>query len=1145
MDYGSFAERALTNPGSGPRQPRPWQRELAEQDACGNRLIRIPTGFGKTLGVLMAWLYHRTQRNDDRWPRRLVWCLPMRVLAEQTESEVRQMLVRLGLFWESGSNQGHAGRVGVHLLMGGSDESRWYQHPEHCAVLIGTQDMLLSRAMNRGYAAPRARWPLEFGLLNQDCLWVMDEVQLMDVGLATSGQLQSFRDDDSDARRALRPSHTWWMSATLQRSWLAKSPETAKRSDSLPQSLIAAEARFGELWTDVFKAAELVDVKDVKALAADIRDRHIGTGKGALGPTLVVVNTVERAVQIATELRAKANGKLLAGTDIRLIHSRFRGQERAAWRETFLNRAACEAGTDRIIIATQVVEAGVDLSAALLFTELAPWPSLVQRFGRCARWGGNAQVIVADFRHETDKAAAPYSLDALEAARIAIGELRDVSPLSLESFEDRLNTEAPERLAALYPYEPRHLLLRHEIEALFDTAPDLSGADIDIGRYIRNGIERDVRVFWISISPADPGPVPTLRPARDALCAVPAFKAQDWLFDKAQRLAAGRRAWVWDWLDGEWKLAERRDLYPGQVICVDSAVGGYSASTGWTPLEKEWHGDAALDGLLATPTLDEQADSAEDDEALSEARFQTIAFHGQATGTQASTIATQLGLDVAPLLDLAGRWHDVGKSHAAFQNSIGRNKPNQIELAKAPKDAWAAPGQLYRVSSDDRRPGFRHELASTLAMFALLRRHEPEHEALLGPHHVLLKRVGRWQQAEAQISTGSLAAEIGSLSADAFNLVAYLICSHHGKVRMSWHASPKDQAAKSSNLRIHGVEQGEQLPSVRLGTAAGENEWLPGSTLDLSASSAGLNPIFGASWTERVLGLLKRHGPFALAYLEALLRIADQRASADTRLVDPLLRSQNEAHGLDPSHSRLESTAGIGEAPTAPGSDPTVGIAFHDDGRRAGNGSADSANDGPPASGTRYIETRYGVLSNAELAPLVADRVAQIELTIQQRAYAAAPLDDRLILDLHRRVCADLLPDIAGRWRLIDVQVGSHQPPPAHQIPELMRNFADDLTARVQALPLEPGERLLETLAFAEGRLLHIHPFADFNGRVTRLLLSELLTRLDLPIVNPAAIPGPELDRYLAALRAYDARDNRALIEFWRQRFSRTRGETS
>jgi len=40
----------------------------------------------------------------------------------------------------------------------------------------------------------RFRWPVSLGLLNNDCLWVMDEVQLMGAGLTTTAQLQAFRD---------------------------------------------------------------------------------------------------------------------------------------------------------------------------------------------------------------------------------------------------------------------------------------------------------------------------------------------------------------------------------------------------------------------------------------------------------------------------------------------------------------------------------------------------------------------------------------------------------------------------------------------------------------------------------------------------------------------------------------------------------------------------------------------------------------------------------------------------------------------------------------------------------------------------------------------------------------------------------------
>ena len=224
---------------TGHGRPHDLQSDLQTADVCSNRLIRVPTGFGKTLGVLAIWAWHRVKRNNDGWPRRLVWCLPMRVLVEQTGYEVHHALERIGLLWDCHADNTKA--VGVHLLMGGVDADEWHLFPERFAVLIGTQDMLLSRAMNRGYAAPRARWPMEFGLLNHDCLWVMDEVQLMDVGLATSAQLQAFREGNANSGQALRPCRTWWMSATLQHGWLQKSHDTQEMAASLKHDSAASD----------------------------------------------------------------------------------------------------------------------------------------------------------------------------------------------------------------------------------------------------------------------------------------------------------------------------------------------------------------------------------------------------------------------------------------------------------------------------------------------------------------------------------------------------------------------------------------------------------------------------------------------------------------------------------------------------------------------------------------------------------------------------------------------------------------------------------------------------------------------------------------------------------------------------------------
>jgi CRISPR-associated endonuclease/helicase Cas3 len=114
------------------------------------------------------------------------------------------------VLWEESGE--HRGKVGLHILMGGERAMDWDLHPEHEAILIGTQDMLLSRAVNHGYSMSRYRWPMHFGLLNSDCLWVMDETQLMGVGVETSAQLDGFRGDEKLGSATCL---TWWMSATL------------------------------------------------------------------------------------------------------------------------------------------------------------------------------------------------------------------------------------------------------------------------------------------------------------------------------------------------------------------------------------------------------------------------------------------------------------------------------------------------------------------------------------------------------------------------------------------------------------------------------------------------------------------------------------------------------------------------------------------------------------------------------------------------------------------------------------------------------------------------------------------------------------------------------------------------------------------
>jgi CRISPR-associated endonuclease/helicase Cas3 len=142
------------------------------------------------------------------------------------------------------------------------------------------------------------------------------------------------------------------------------------------------------------------------------------------------------------------------------------------------------------------------------------------------------------------------------------------------------------------------------------------------------------------------------------------------------------------------------------------------------------------------------------------------------------------------------------------------------------------------------------------------------------------------------------------------------------------------------------------------------------------------------------------------------------------------------------------------------------------------------------------------------------------------------------LLDLHRRIAGELVPEWAGRWRDIAVTVGRLEPAQPFQVPMLMRDYALDLQARWPAAASGKSDLLLELLAFAEGRFLTVHPFRDFNGRTIRVFLLELLRRLDLPRVELA--PQTEAGRaeYFTALEAADRRDLQPLVDIWRDRLA-------
>ncbi|WP_289009358.1 CRISPR-associated endonuclease Cas3'' [uncultured Thermomonospora sp.] len=791
-DFGDFVRKATEG-----KDPYPYQEAIARRGLP--RLLSVPTGSGKTAAAVLPWLWRLLSGGAEGegtcW--RLVYVLPMRALVEQTVEEIRKWLVALEL----------AEQVQVHVLMGGvdRDDDRWQLKPADPAIFVGTQDMILSRALMRGYAEPRSRWPVSFGLLHCGTQWVFDETQLLGPALATGAQLQGLRDLWGTAG----PTATMWMSATLDAEDL-NTPDHRLPAGS--DDLVTLEQADYESPLGVrlrakrrFQRLELPD--DAKRypaiLARQLVTRHVPGTR-----TIAFLNTVERACAVYSAL-----SKIKDAPEPLLVHSRFRPAERTRLAER-LSEAPAARG--QIVVATQALEAGVDVSSRVLFTEAAPWSSVVQRAGRCNRAGEHVEGADVLWSPPPKMAAAPYEADDLHE-----------SIQALEALEGKAITTSELNALEVKNGKPVHAVLRRrDLLQLFDTSPDLSGADIDVSPWIRDTDDTKVFVAWRTFPGGEPEQN-ALFPARAELCPAPMGDVRKLIKDE-------RKLWTYDRVEGGWRRAVQADVVCGAVFLADAAAGGYSVELGWAPKSRE---PVTELGRAATSEPDAIGN---DGLSYDSSKWVGLAEHLSDVEHEVDKLLDELRPVLGELEDrfveavkLAGRYHDLGKAHPLMQEVLrstlreGDRDPGEGPWAKSARRRGGRPAGRYP----------RHELVSALM--------------LLHPDSPLLEDL-----SEA-------------------DLVTYLVAAHHGKVRLSVRSLPKEEGS------VLGVADGDVIPPVGLPNGAGT---LPELKLSLEPLRIGTDQT-SRSWTERTLHLRDRPdlGPFRLAFLEALVRIADWRVSKSYR----------------------------------------------------------------------------------------------------------------------------------------------------------------------------------------------------------------------------------------------------------------------
>ncbi len=776
---------------TGGTWPYPYQERLAAKGLPD--VLHAPTGAGKTFAAVLPWLYRRTAHPDPgvraATPRWLVVVLPQRALVEQT--------VRTVLGWRDNA----APEVGVHVLMGGesADELEWKSTPERTRIFVGTQDMVLSRLLMRGFGEGRAAWPMSFGLLHAGVQFVFDEVQLMGPGLPTSLQLQGLRESLGEAVLC----RSMWMSATLDAARLA----TVDFRRELRVVELTDADRVGGLARRLAatRTVRRVDLgePDARRYPRALADRVVSAHRAGTR-TLVVCNTVERATAVHAAVRAVSAGR---GPEVVLLHSRFRPGDR---RDRTAEALAAPGQLGTVVVATQVLEAGVDLTSDTLVTEVAPWTSIVQRAGRCNRDGLADDARLYWVTPPPGKGAElPYAAEDLDATTAALTDLEGVAVTGTEL--------AAREVVQAQPVHP--VLRRRDLLGLFDTAPDLSGNDIDVSPFIRDTADRTVSVAWRTAESMTAESVVSAV-GRDEVCPAPIAAVRALVADR-------RRAWIFDQDDGRWRAARAEDVRPTAIIVLDAAAGGYRPDVGFVAADR-----TPVDPVDVPATLPDAVDT--DPQSVRTARWVSLGEH--LADTRHEAIGLLAGLGATPGLSgaqrdaivLAAALHDLGKAHPSFQDALAQANPDQ-----PPPDSgavWAkSPGHAPLRPAP---PHFRHELAGAL---------------LLTDHADLLTDSGN--------------------GAGEDDLVVYLVLAHHGKVRLTVRGRPDEPPDV-----VLGVRDGSRTLPADLG----------GRRIEAHALSLAATTLGPRSLTGRAVRLRDRPdlGPFRLAFAEALVRAADWRASA-------------------------------------------------------------------------------------------------------------------------------------------------------------------------------------------------------------------------------------------------------------------------
>jgi CRISPR-associated endonuclease/helicase Cas3 len=920
-------------------EPFPWQERLSELVLQGNwpASIGLPTAAGKTALIDIAVFALAT--GAPHAARRIFFVVDRRVIVDEAAERAAKLAKKLreaptgsDLGFIAEALRGLGGNpdpLATAILRGGvARDDSWTDSPLQPVVICSTVDQVGSSLLFRAYGKSEYARPIRAGLAAYDSLIILDEAHTSQPFAETLGWIRKYR--GWSEHRLNHPFHVVEMSATPRDGEVFRE-QGDDREHPVLKKRWEAEKRARLVVEDPIAKDETADglILHVERLVQEARTMRDQQGAKVIG---VVVNRVLTARRVHQSLAADEE------SDAILLTGRARSYDRdSLWNEwqphIGMNRDR-EAVPEKpvFVVATQCIEVGANIDFDALVTEIASLDALEQRFGRLDRAGGNGRtcaVIVALHEQTKSKNEDPIYGAALSATwkwlkdQVITEERLETVPgdgkkrsktkkvadkfvamgvlalrAALEATEDRGGLTMPRRNAPVLM--PAHVDLlcqtspepaRSPEASIFLHGPETGPADVQV--IWRQDLGNDSRL-WADIVSVCP-------PSAAEAVSMPVWAIRRWLSgqeapeladlegtaDENERVigaTAERPVLRWRGPDESTVLESAKDIRPGMTVIVPSSYGGCD-KWGWNPastaevtdigdpvklrmnrpilrlhakLVSGWN-DAELARRLATVESVGAARAALDSPVSADAAKWVREAVSALRASRTVKLVVAPGDDSARLVAITGR--------SVFQQEyLGASYTNEIGLGLHLRGCrgWA------EAFARDLPEGVRESVVRAAELHDIGKA-DPRFQAWLrGGNPIrpqeLIAKSGRSGQNPAAIERARLLAgypkggrhELGSVALLEgredefagldFELLLHLIGSHHGRCRPF---APV-------------VDDGKQVDIVYGG-------WHASSEHGLARAGSGV--------CERFWRLTRRYGWYGLCYLEALVRLADQRRS--------------------------------------------------------------------------------------------------------------------------------------------------------------------------------------------------------------------------------------------------------------------------